>query len=384
MSSKKMRVPFDALERRYRAIADELDRAIKGVLSSGRYILGENVAKFEEEFARYCGTRYAVGISSGTAALHLALLACGVGPGDEVITAANTYIATIFAISYVGAKPVLVDIDPETYTLDVNQVERAVTARTRAIIPVHLYGQCADMDPLLELAESHDLRVIEDAAQAHGAEYKGRKAGSMGDIGCFSFYPSKNLGACGDGGAAVTDDEELYEKLRVYRYMGQPKKHLHMVIGYQERLDELQAAILRVKLRYLDRWNEQRRKWAALYDRLLADSEVVLPKERPYGRHVYHLYVIRVKGRNRDAVKARLAEAGIETQIHYPTPAHLQPAYADLGYAKGSFPITEGYSEEILSLPLYPELREEEIMTVAQELKLALEQERVEGVTHNA
>lgn len=376
--SDRPRVPFDALERQYSALADELDQAVKGVLSSGRYILGENVARFEEEFARYCGTRYAVGISSGTAALHLALLACGVGPGDEVITAANTYIATIFAISYVGARPVLVDIDPESYTLDVNQVERAITPRTRAIIPVHLYGQCAEMDPILELARIHDLRVIEDAAQAHGAEYKGRRAGSLGDLGCFSFYPSKNLGACGDGGAVVTNDEEFYRKLRVYRYMGQPKKHLHIVIGYQERLDELQAAILRVKLRYLDRWNEQRRRWAALYDRLLADAEVVCPKEQPYGRHVYHLYVIRVKGR--DAVRASLAEAGIETQIHYPTPAHLQPAYAGLGYAKGSFPITERYSEEILSLPLYPELREEEVTEVARELKLALERLELKGV----
>jgi dTDP-4-amino-4,6-dideoxygalactose transaminase len=377
-----MRVPFDALERQYSKIADELDRAIKGVLSSGRYILGENVAKFEEEFARYCGTKHAVGISSGTAALHLALLACGVGPGDEVITAANTYIATIFAISYVGAKPVLVDIDPESYTLDVAQVERAITERTRAIIPVHLYGQCADMDPILELAKSHKLRVIEDAAQAHGAEYKGRKAGSLGDLGCFSFYPSKNLGACGDGGAVVTNDEELYQKLRIYRYMGQPRKHLHMVIGYQERLDELQAAILRVKLRYLDRWNEERRRLAALYNQLLADTEVLLPKEQPYGRHVYHLYVIRV--RRRDAVKARLAEAGIETQIHYPTPAHLQPAYADLGYGKGSFPITERYSGEILSLPLYPELKEEEVREIARELKRALERLELEGVAHAA
>lgn len=380
MSAARARVPFDALERQYKAIADELDQAVKGVLSSGRYILGENVARFEEEFARYCGTRYAVGISSGTAALHLALLACGVGPGDEVITAANTYIATIFAISYVGARPVLVDIDPESYTLDVARVERAITPRTRAIIPVHLYGQCADMDPILELAEAHGLRVIEDAAQAHGAEYKGRKAGSLGDLGCFSFYPSKNLGACGDGGAVTTNDEELYQKLRIYRYMGQPKKHLHMVIGYQERLDELQAAILRVKLRYLDRWNEQRRRWAALYNRLLADAEVVCPKEKPYGRHVYHLYVVRVE--EREAVRTRLAEAGIETQIHYPTPAHLQPAYADLGYAKGSFPITERYSEEILSLPLYPELREEEVTEVARELKLALKRLKSERVAH--
>ncbi|MGQ9478240.1 MAG: DegT/DnrJ/EryC1/StrS family aminotransferase [Candidatus Bipolaricaulia bacterium] len=375
-----MGVPFDPLGRQYSAISAEIDRAIKAVLSSGRYILGENVMRFEEEFARYCGTKYAVGISSGTAALHLALLACGVGPGDEVITAANTYIATIFAISYVGARPVLVDIDPESYTLDIAQVERAITERTGAIIPVHLYGQCADMDPIMKLARNYGLKVIEDAAQAHGAEYKGRRAGSFGDAGCFSFYPSKNLGACGDGGAVVTNDKEIYEKLRIYRYMGQPKKHLHLVIGYQERLDELQAAILRIKLRHLDRWNEQRRKWAALYDKLLADTPVVCPKEQPYGRHVYHLYVIRVKWR--DAVKARLAEAGIETQIHYPTPAHLQPAYANIGYAKGSFPITERYSEEILSLPLYPELKEEEVREVAQELKLALE--RLEGMAHGA
>lgn len=376
----RVRVPFDALERQYSMISAEINLAIKDVLSSGRYILGENVAKFEEEFARYCGTRYAVGISSGTAALHLALLACGVGQGDEVITAANTYIATIFAISYIGAQPVPVDIDPESYTLDIAQVEKAITKRTRAIIPVPLYGQCADMGPIVELAKNYRLKVIEDAAQAHGAEYKVRKAGSLGDLGCFSFYPSKNLGGCGDGGVVVTNDEEIYEKLRIYRYMGQPKQHPHLVIGYQERLDELQAAILRIKLRHLDRWNEQQRKWAALYDKLLVDTPVVRPKEQPYGRHVYHLYVIRVK--RHDAVKARLAETGIETQIHYPTPAHLQPAYADLGYAKGSFPITERYSEEILSLPLYPELKEEEVMEVACELKLALEQ--LEGVMHGA
>lgn len=367
-----MKVLFDALGKQYSSVAPEIDKAIRQVLSSGRYILGENVAKFEQEFAGYCGTKHAVGISSGTGALHLALLACGIGDGDEVITAANTYIATLFAISYVRAKPVLVDIDPETYTLNVEQLEEAITEKTRAIMPVHLYGQCADMDAIMQLAKRYDLKVIEDAAQAHGAEYKGRKAGSMGNVGCFSFYPSKNLGAYGDGGAVITDDGELYEKLKIYRYMGQKSKHSHLIIGRQERLDEIQAAILRIKLGYLDCWNERRHYWAARYDKLLADIPVERPREHSYGKHVFHLYVIRVN--RRDEVKARLLRYGIETQIHYPTPAHLQPAYAGLGHAKDSFPITERYSEEILSLPLYPELEEEEIAKVSEGLKQVRQQ----------
>jgi len=366
-----MKVPFDALEREYASIEEEAKEAVLKVLKSGKYILGENVKLFEQEFADYCGARYAVGISSGTEALHLALVACGVGEGDEVITVANTYIATVFAISYTGARPVLVDVDPESYTIDVEKTEEAITPRTRAIIPVHLYGQCADMDPILELAKKYNLKVIEDAAQAHGAMYKGRKAGSMGDIGCFSFYPVKNLGACGDGGAVVTNDKDLFEKIRILRYMGQKIKYTNLMIGYQQRLDEIQAAILRVKLKYLSEWNEKRRRWAAFYDQLLADLDLILPKTKEYNEHVYHLYVIRVKGR--DTFRANLEDHGIETQIHYPKAVYQQPAYSSLGYSSDTFPITEELTQEIVSLPMHPHLTEEEVRYVAGTIRKILQ-----------
>lgn len=370
-----MKVPFDALERAYASIEEEVKEAVLKVLKSGKYILGENVKLFEQEFAGYCGTRYAVGISSGTEALHLALVACGIGEGDEVITVPNTYIATVFAISYTGARPVLVDVDPESCTIDVEKIEEAITPRTKAIIPVHLYGQCADMDPILELARKYNLKVIEDAAQAHGAMYKGRKAGSMGDVGCFSFYPVKNLGACGDGGAVVTNDEDLFEKIRILRYMGQKVKYTNLVIGYQERLDEIQAAILRVKLKYLPEWNEKRRQWAALYDQLLKDLDVILPKTKDYNRHVYHLYVIRVK--ERDAFRANLEKHGIETQIHYPKPVYEQPAYSFLGYSNNTFPVTEKLTREIVSLPMHPHLTEEEVRYVAGTIRKILQEKNL-------
>jgi dTDP-4-amino-4,6-dideoxygalactose transaminase len=362
-----MHVPFDALGRQYEAVQYEVLGSVKEVLESGKYILGRNVHCFEQEFADFCNTRYAVGISSGTASLQLALLACEVGPGDEVITAAHTYIATTFAISYTGAKPVLVDVDPETYTIDASQLQRLITSKTKVILPVHLYGQCADMDAILEVARNHNLKVVEDAAQAHGATYKGRKAGSMGDIGCFSFYPVKNLGACGDGGAITTNNEELYEKIRILRYMGQKHKYTNLKIGYQERLDEIQAAILRVKLRYLAGWNERRRSWAERYHELLADADVVLPSAKEENLHAWHLYVIRVK--ERDNVREKMEKRGIETQIHYPKAVHQQPAYYNLGYGEGSLPITEALVQEIISLPMHPFLTEEEVCRVTETFK---------------
>jgi len=362
-----MKVAFDALERAYGSIEDEANEAALRVLRSGKYILRENVKLFEQEFAEFCGARYAVGISSGTEALHLALVACGIGQGDEVITTTHTYIATAFAISYTGARPVLVDVDPESYTIDVEQIKEVITSKTRAIMPVHLCGQCADMDPLLELAQKYKLRVIEDAAQAHGATYKGQTAGSMGNIGCFSFYPVKNLGACGDGGAVITNDKDLFEKLRMLRYMGQKVKYTNLVIGYQQRLDEIQAAILRVKLKHLPDWNEKRCQWARLYDQLLTGVDGIQPKTKEYNKHVYHLYVIRVE--ERDSFRSNLEKHGIETQIHYPKAIHQQPAYSSLGYSAGAFPVTEELIKKIVSLPMHPHLTEDEVKYVAQTIR---------------
>ncbi len=286
-------IPAEDLTRQYQRIKDEVGAAIAEVLPSGRYTLGPTVSAFEGEFAAYCGVRHAVGASSGTAALHFALLACGVGPGDEVITVPNTYIATAFAISYCGATPVFVDVDPASFNIDVAQIEAKITPRTKAILPVHMYGQIVDMDPLLEIARRHGLRVVEDAAHAHGALYKGRRAGSLGDMGCFSFYPGKVMGCYGDGGAVTTNDDELCDKVRVLRYMGQHEKYLHEVIGFQQRLCELQAAVLRVKLRHLEEFVEERRRWAHLYDQLLAGLPVVTPQVRGDVRHVYYVYTIR-------------------------------------------------------------------------------------------
>jgi dTDP-4-amino-4,6-dideoxygalactose transaminase len=362
-----MNVPFDALERQHEAVKNEVINAVNRVFASGKYILGENVRNFESEFADFCDTRYSVGISSGTVALQLSLLACGIGSEDEVITAAHTYIATAFAISYTGAKPVLVDVNPDTYTLDIEQVKSSITSQTKAIIPVHLYGQCADMDEILEMAKKNNIKVIEDAAQAHGATYRDRKAGSMGDVGCFSFYPVKNLGACGDGGAITTNNEEVYQKVRMLRYMGQREKYTNLTVGFQERLDEIQAAILRVKLKKLSEWNERRRAWVSLYNELLSDTDVVLPKTKKGNSHVWHLYVIRV--RDRDAVREKLKNRGIETQIHYPKAVHQQPAYYHLGYNENSFPVTKMLIKEILSLPMHPFLREEEVRYVAETIK---------------
>jgi dTDP-4-amino-4,6-dideoxygalactose transaminase len=354
-------IPVVDLKRQYNSIKGDIDKAINEVLKSGWFILGENVKKFENEFARYCGAKFGIGVASGTDALQLALRAYDIGTNDEVITVSNTAFPTAVAISYAGAKPIFVDID-QAYTIDVSKVEEWITGRTKAILPVHLYGQPADMGPLTELAEKHGLKIIEDACQAHGAKYNGKKVGSLGDVGCFSFYPTKNLGAYGDGGMVVTNDGKTAEKLRLLRDYGQTERYRHAIKGYSSRLDEIQAAILRVKLKKLDRWNNARRRNARLYNKML-EGKVITPTERANSKHVYHLYVIRTE--HRDKLREWLKAKGVLTDIHYPTPIHLQEAYADLGLRKGSLPITEQYAKEILSLPMYPELTEREMLHVA-------------------
>ncbi len=357
-----MRIEFNDLRPQHRELRAEIDAAVTQVLDDGWFVLGKQGEAFEREFAAYCGVGHCVGVGSGTEAIHLALLACGVEPGDDVITASLTAVPTASAITFAGARPVFVDVDPRTFTMDPSKLEDAITPRTRAILPVHLYGQAVDMDPILEIGRRRRIPVIEDACQAHGTEYGGRKTGSLGSMAAFSFYPTKNLGACGDGGAVTTGDPELADRLRLLRNYGQRKRYYHESKGFNSRLDEVQAAILRVKLRYLDRWNEARRAKAALYDSML--REVVVPLAANYGRHVYHLYVIR-SGR-RDEMQRYLADRGIGTLIHYPVPVHLQEAYRDLGIPEGSLPATEECAREILSLPLYPELPDEQVAEVAE------------------
>jgi dTDP-4-amino-4,6-dideoxygalactose transaminase len=365
--SVKPQVPFVDLAAQYAAIREEVDAAIAEVLKGTDFILGRDVGLFEAEFAAYCGVAGAMAVDSGTSALELALRAYGIGSGDEVITAANTFIATALAISYTGATPVLVDADPQTHTLGVSLLERAITPRTKAIIPVHLYGQPADMDPILEIARKHQLVVIEDACQAHGARYKGRRAGSLGHAAAFSFYPAKNLGAYGDGGMVVSNDAQVIDAVKMLRNYGQRAKYHHELRGYNHRLDTLQAAVLRVKLRHLDAWNAARRQHARLYRELLADCPVELPIEADYAEPVYHLYVMRT--RDRERLRRYLDERGISTGIHYPIPIHLQPAYRDLGYPQEAFPVTERYAAEILSLPMYAELTPHLVECVASAIK---------------
>lgn len=365
-----MNVPFLDLKVQYRALQPAVNLAINQVLARGDYILGEEVGAFEEAFARYCGAAHAIGVDSGYSALELILRGYGIGPGDEVITAANTFVATVLAISICGARPVLVDTHPTTYTLDPEQVEAAITPATRAIMPVHLYGQTADMQPLVAIARRHHLLVIEDAAQAHGACYHGRRTGVLGDAAAFSFYPGKNLGAYGDGGAVVTQDAHLAHQVRLLRNLGQRAKYDHQIKGFNRRLDTLQAAILLTKLPYLDGWNAGRRRAAATYAAQLADLPVYPPVATPDGEHVYHLYVIRTQ--QRDQVRDYLTQAGIGTGLHYPTPIHLQPAYQDLGYRKGAFPVTEALSAEILSLPMYAELSDAAITHVVATIAAAI------------
>jgi dTDP-4-amino-4,6-dideoxygalactose transaminase len=346
-------VPFLDLKAEYQALKQAIDAAVASVLDKCDFILGSAVGAFEEDFARYCGARFAVGVNSGLDALTLALEACGIGPGDEVITAANTFIATACSISQSGATPVLVDCDEDTMALDADRVEEAITPRTRAIVPVHLYGRLVDWEPLQDVADRHGLLLFEDAAQAHGASWEGRRAGTFGKAGSFSFYPSKNLGAFGDGGCVVTDDEKLAEYVRHVRTYGQRVKNCHDWLGTNSRLDTVQAAVLRVKLQHLDNWNRKRRAAADYYRRLLADLPVQIPAV-PRGEldHVYHLFVVRVP--QRDQVQTALAAAGVQTGIHYPTPIHLQPAYQSLGKPHGSFPVAERGAGEILSLPMFP------------------------------
>jgi dTDP-4-amino-4,6-dideoxygalactose transaminase len=354
MKNPPIKVPFLDLKAQYQSIKPEIDAAISRVLESSQFVLGEEVAGFEREFAKYCGASDCVAVNSGTSALHLALLAAGVGPGDEVITVPFTFVASVAAVLYAGARPVLVDIDPGSFNMDPATIEAAITPRTKALLPVHLYGQTADMDPIMEIAQRHGLVVIEDAAQAHGAKYKGRSAGSIGHIGCFSFYPAKNLGAYGEGGAVTTNNSEYANKVRMLRDWGADRKYHHLLRGYNYRMEGFQGAILRVKLRHLEPWTETRRAFAKKYNQLLADCGLTLPVEIPGSRHVYHLYTVRAA--DRDSLQASLLAEGIQTAVHYATPVHLQPAYADLGYGQGSFPQSERAANEVLSLPLYPEI----------------------------
>jgi dTDP-4-amino-4,6-dideoxygalactose transaminase len=360
-------IPMNDFRLQYSSIKEEVDKAISDVLESGWYILGENVRAFEKEFAAYCGAKFGVGVGNGLEALQLALLAYDVGDGDEVITVANTAVATALAISLTGAVPVFVDIDPETYAMDVTHIDEKITNKTKAILPVHLFGHPVDMDPLVEIAASNNLLVIEDACQAHGTEYKGKKAGTLGHAGCFSFYPTKNLGAYGDGGMIVTDNEKIAEKLYSLRNYGQKTRYVHLLKGINSRLDEVQAAILRVKLKHLDEWNEKRREYARLYNQLLQETEAICPIEKDYARHVYYLYVIR--SRKRDKLQSFLEAKGITTLIHYPIPIHLQKAYEDLGIKRGALPKTEKVADEILSLPIYPELKKNQIEEVTDSIK---------------
>jgi dTDP-4-amino-4,6-dideoxygalactose transaminase len=359
-----MNVPFVDLKAQYRTIESEINAAFASVLTRADFVLGREVAQFEEEFADYCQAGHCIGVDSGYSALELILRAYGIGPGDEVITAANTFIATALAISNTGARPVLVDADPQTYNLDVGKLAAAITRATRAIMPVHLYGQPAAMEPIRAIARRHGLLVIEDSAQGHGADYCGRRTGSLGDAAAFSFYPGKNLGAYGDAGAVVTNDPVVAERVHLLRNLGQRVKYEHELKGYNHRLDTLQAAVLRVKLPHLDRWNTQRRRAAAEYDRLLADLPVITPRAPAGVEPVFHLYVIRV--RDRDGLQAYLQQAGIATGIHYPKPIHLQAAYRELGYQRGDFPITETLADEMLSLPMYAELSNEAIAFIVE------------------
>ncbi len=362
-----MLIPFLDLKSQYDTNRDDVNAAIADVFASGRFILGEQVAAFEREFADYCGARHGIGVGNGTDALALALRACGIGAGDEVITVPNTAVATVAAIEQAGARPVFVDVNLDTRTLDPHQLEDAITPRTRAIMPVHLYGLPADLDPMLEIARTHNLRVIEDCAQAHGALYHGKPVGGIGDLGCFSFYPTKNLGAYGDGGFITTNDDELAERVRLLRTYGWRERDHSIMRGFNSRLDEMQAAILRVKLRHLDEWNVRRRALAAIYVRELQDSELTLSCVPVYALPVYHLFVVR--SARRDALRAHLKQRGIETLVHYPVPIHLQDAYRDMNHQIGAFPNAERLASEIVSLPLFPEMDASVIPQIAEGIR---------------
>jgi len=360
-----MDIPFVDLKAQYNSIKEEIKKEMDGVLENTKFVLGPKVENFEAGFADYCNKKYAVCANSGTAALHLALVAKGIGQGDEVITVPNTFIATAEAISYTGAKPVFVDIDESTYNIDPTKIEGTITKKTKAILPVHLYGQPADMDAVIKIAEQYNLAIIEDACQAHGAEYKGKKV-PFSETGCFSFYPGKNLGAYGEGGAVVTDSDQIAEKVRSLRDHGQKQKHFHQYIGYNYRMSGFQGAVLSVKLKYLDKWIDARKEKAKLYNELLR-GVVGTPKEAEYAKHVYHLYVIRTTERKK--LTEYLRSKNISTGIHYPIPIHLQEAYSFMGLKRGSFPKAEMVSDEILSLPIYPEISEEHIRYICSNMK---------------
>jgi dTDP-4-amino-4,6-dideoxygalactose transaminase len=360
-------IPLVDLRTQYESIRSEIDNAISEVVESCQFILGPKVEAFEADFAAYCQSRFAFGLNSGTSAIHLAMLAAGVGPGDEVITVGYTFVATVAGILYTGASPVFVDIDPLTCNIDVSKIEAAITPRTKVIMPVHLYGTCADMDPILDLARRHNLIVIEDAAQAHGAEYKGRRAGSMGDLACFSFYPGKNLGAYGEGGAVVTNDERYVDPIKQLRDQGQSAKYLHERVGYNYRMEAIQGAVLGVKLKHLDAWNAARRRHAEVYSRELADSGVRLLEEPAGCKSVYHVFPLFTE--QREELREHLHAAGISTGIHYPIPVHMQPGFRNLGYTEGDLPETERVCREVLSLPMYPELASETVVQIAESVR---------------
>ena len=361
-----MNVPWIDLSIQHRELRAEINQAINNILDRCDFILGQDVSKFEEEFAAYCGTKFAVGVDSGLSAIELSLRAFGVGPDDEVIVPTHTFTATAAAVTFAGATPVFVDADPITWDIDVSKIEEAITPQTKAIVPVHLYGLPVEMDEILRIAKAHNLVVVEDACQAHGAKYKGKRTGSLGDAGAFSFYPTKNLGACGDAGIVTTDNPDVAEAVRALRNCGQRAKNVHELSPFNHRLDSFQAAILRIKLPHLDEWVEARRHVAALYNKLLADSDLVTPVETPECEHAYHLYVVR--SQNRDALQAYLKEQGIGTAIHYPDPVHLQPFYALGADPHGQFPVAEKICGEILSLPMFPDMTDEQIEYVVSKI----------------
>ena len=362
-----MVVPFLDLKTQYESIKDEINKAIQKVLDSCTFAGGPFVEEFEKSYAEFCGSKYCIGVGSGTEALWATFLALGIGIGDEVITAPNTFIATVEAISFCGAKPVFVDIDEKYYTMDPSLIEGAITPRTKAIIPVHIFGQMADMDSVMEIAKKHNLFVIEDACQSHGAEYKGRHAGTIGEAGCFSFYPGKNLGAFGEAGAVVTNNENLNKRIRMFRDHGQSNKYYHDIIGWNARMDGIQGAILSVKLKHLETWNENRRKNAKVYDNLLENIKgITISDEAKFCKHVYHVYAIRVHDRNEFI--SYLKDSNIGCGIHYPEPVHVQKAYNSLGFKKGNFPVSEKCAQDFVSLPMYAELTEEQITFIVEKI----------------
>jgi dTDP-4-amino-4,6-dideoxygalactose transaminase len=366
-TGNSMQVPFVDFKREYQSIKPEIDQAIQSVLDSGYFILGEKVKALEAAFAAYCGVQYAVGVASGTDALHLAMRACGIGAGDEVITVANTCVPTVAAIAMAGGTPVFVDIDPQTFTLDPEQIEKAITPRTKAILPVHLYGRCADMEPILRIARHYGLWAIEDCAQAHGATYRGVKAGALGDVGCFSFYPTKNLGAFGDAGMVVTNNVEIAQTVRMLRSYGETERYRHQIKGFNSRLDELQAAILLAKLPHLEAWNGKRLEIATAYQKGLQGTGIVCPENSPSGEHVYHLFVVRAA--NRDTFRSRLKDRGIATLVHYSTPIPQQAAYAEYASAMPNLPETERACREVVSLPIFPRMTPSEVVQVIEACK---------------